>query len=67
MKIIITQYLTTMEPKESKSNRHFTLSILKSGVRLFAGIILATSGVAGIKIVGVLLIVAEMLGVAEEL
>ena len=56
-----------MQPKESKSNRHFTLSILKSGVRLFAGIILATSGVAGIKLVGILLVVAEMLGVAEEL
>lgn len=55
-----------MQPKESKSNRHFTLSILKSGVRLFAGIVLATSGVAGIKLAGVLLIVAEFLGIAEE-
>ena len=56
-----------MQPKESKSNRHFTISILKSGVRVFAGIILATSGIAGIKVVGVLLVVAEMLGVAEVL
>ena len=56
-----------MQPKESKSNRHFTISILKSGVRLFAGIILATSGVAALKLVGVLLVIAEILGIAEEL
>ena len=53
-----------MEPKESKSNRHFTISILKSGVRMFAGIVLATGG---ITLAGILLIIAEILGIAEEL
>ena len=53
-----------MELKESKSNKHFTLSILKSGVRIFAGIVLATGGIA---LAGMLLIVAEILGIAEEL
>ena len=53
-----------MEPKESKSNRHFTISILKSGVRMFAGIVLATGG---ITLAGILLIIAEILGIAEEI
>jgi hypothetical protein len=53
-----------MQPKESKSNRHFTVSILKSGVRIFAGIVLSTGG---IWLAGMLLIVAEILGIAEEL
>ena len=55
---------SSMELKESKSNKHFTLSILKSGVRIFAGIALATGG---ITLAGILLIVAEILGIAEEL
>ncbi len=52
-----------MQPKESKSNRHFNISILKSGVRIFAGIVLATGG---IWLAGILLIIAEVLGIAEE-
>ena len=53
-----------MQPKESKSNRHFTLSILKSSVRIFAGITLATGG---IPLAGILLVIAEGLGIVEEL
>ena len=53
-----------MQPKESKSNRHFTISILKSGVRIFAGIVLSTGG---IWLAGILLVIAEVLGIVEEL
>jgi hypothetical protein len=53
-----------MQPKESKSNRHFTVSILKSGVRIFAGIVLSTGGIC---LAGILIIVAEILGIVEEL
>ena len=53
-----------MQPKESKSNRHFIWSVIKSGVRIFAGIVLATSG---LKLVGLLFIIAEILGIVEEL
>jgi len=52
-----------MQQKESKSNRHFIWSVLKSGVRIFAGIVLATSG---FKLVGLLFIIAEVLGIVEE-
>ena len=52
-----------MQPKESKSNKHFTWSILKSSVRIFAGIVLATSG---FQLVGSLFIIAEILGIVEE-
>jgi len=52
-----------MQQKESKSNRHFIWSVLKSGVRIFAGIVLAASG---FKLVGLLFIVAEILGIIEE-
>ncbi len=53
-----------MEPKESKSSRHFYTSLLKSGVRIFAGIVLSTGGV---WLAGMLLIIAEILGIVEEL
>jgi hypothetical protein len=53
-----------MQPKESKSNKHFYTSLLKSGVRIFAGIVLATGGLG---LAGILLVIAEILGVVEEL
>ena len=53
-----------MQPKESKSNRHFQISLVKSLVRITAGLTLA---VGDVGYAGVLLIVAEMLGIAEEL
>jgi hypothetical protein len=53
-----------MQPKESKSNRHFIISLIKSGFRIGAGMTLVTGNLIG---AGVLLIVAEVLGIAEEL
>ncbi len=53
-----------MEPKESKSNKHFTISLIKSAVRIAAGVALVFNN---IWYAGVLLIMAEILGVAEEL
>lgn len=42
---------------------HFNVSILKSAIRIIAGVSLATGDLAT---AGLLLIVAEMLGVVEE-
>ena len=53
-----------MQPKESKSNKHFRISMVKSGFRIGAGMTLVTGNLIG---AGVLLIVAEVLGIAEEL
>ena len=53
-----------MQPKESKSNRHFYISLTKSVVRLLAGICLMTEY---FWYAGGLLLVAELLGIAEEL
>jgi hypothetical protein len=53
-----------MQPKESKTNSHFWISIVKSGVRIAAGVMLC---VGDVWKAGALLIVAEVLGVAEEL
>ena len=53
-----------MEQKESKSKKHFVISLIKSGFRIGAGITLFTGNLSG---AGVLLIIAEVLGIAEEL
>ena len=53
-----------MQPKESKTNRHFTISIIKSVVRVFAGISL---GLGNILLSGLLFVIAEIAGIAEEL
>jgi hypothetical protein len=53
-----------MQPKESKSNRHFNISISKSIVRGIACICLMTEHV---WYAGGLLLIAEVLGVVEEL
>ena len=53
-----------MQPKESKSNSHFKISIVKSVVRIVAGITLLRGD---FYIAGSLLIVAEILGIVEEL
>ena len=53
-----------MQPKESKSNRHFTISLIKSAIRIGAGIDLA---LGSIWYAGILLVIAEVLGIAEEL
>jgi hypothetical protein len=53
-----------MQPKESKSNKHFNISMIKSGFRIGAAMILVTGNLIG---AGILLIIAEVLGIAEEL
>ena len=53
-----------MQEKESKTNWHFRISIIKSVIRMCAGVYL----ILGDPIpAGVLLIAAEILGVVEEL
>jgi hypothetical protein len=53
-----------MQPKESKTNSHFWISIVKSGVRIAAGVMLC---IGDVWKAGALLIIAEVLGIAEEL
>jgi hypothetical protein len=53
-----------MEQKESKSNKHFKISMLKSGVRMIGcGFLI----VGSYTIAGMLLFTAECLGIVEEL
>lgn len=56
-----------MEPKESKSSKHFILSLIKSVIRIFAGIALLCSGQWYLNAAGGMLIGAEILGILEEL
>lgn len=53
-----------MQEKESKTNWHFWISLVKSGVRIAAGLALMNGQ---IKVAGLLLVAAEILGIAEEL
>ncbi len=53
-----------MEQKESNSKKHFYISIVKSGFRLGACYCLFTSNLMGSA---VLLAIAEVLGIIEEL
>ena len=53
-----------MEQKESKSSKHFKISMLKSGIRMIGcGFLILDSYI----IAGMLLFTAECLGVVEEL
>ena len=52
-----------MQEKESKTNWHFSISVVKSGIRIMAGITLINDQVL---IAGVLLILAEVFGIIEE-
>lgn len=54
----------TMQKKESKTNLHFTASIIKSAVRVMAGITLINDQIV---FAGCLLIFAELFGIIEEL
>ena len=56
-----------MQPKESKSNRHFTFSIFKSILRFGACYGLWITGDVLLQAMGVLFGLAEVLGIAEEL
>jgi hypothetical protein len=52
-----------MQPKESKSNKHFKMSMWKSGIRLAACWMLFFGDVVATAI---LLASAEILGIVEE-
>ena len=56
-----------MEPAESKSNRHFYFSIMKSILRFGACYGLWMTGDRMLMTVGVFFALAEILGIAEEL
>jgi hypothetical protein len=56
-----------MQEKESKTNSYFRISIIKSIVRIGAGITLLLTEELSLKITGLLLIGAEVLGILEEL
>jgi hypothetical protein len=53
-----------MQQKESKTNWHFRISLIKSGLRILAGLALILSD---ITVSGILFIGAELFGVLEEL
>jgi hypothetical protein len=52
-----------MQEKESKTNWHFRISLIKSIVRIMAGVSLLNDQLV---FAGLLLIIAEILGIAEE-
>ena len=56
-----------MQPKESKTNWHFRISLIKSFIRIFAGMALLYADQWYFNAAGGLLIGAEMLGIIEEL
>jgi len=53
-----------MQLKESKTNWHFRISLLKSCLRILAGLALVLSDVT---LSGILFIGAELFGIIEEL
>ena len=53
-----------MQQKESHTNWHFRISIIKSGLRIGAGMTLIKGDIV---ISGILFILAEVLGIVEEL
>jgi hypothetical protein len=53
-----------MQEQESKTKWHFTISIIKSLIRMGAGISLL---LGGIPQAGGLLLIAELFGILEEL
>jgi len=53
-----------MQEKESKTNWHFRISLIKSVIRIMAGVSLFNEQLV---FAGLLLIIAEILGIAEEL
>ena len=56
-----------VEPKESKTNRHFYYSIAKSIVRFVGYGVMVVSGIEMVKLAGLLLGLAEVLGIMEEI
>ena len=52
-----------MQPKESKSNWHFNISLFKSCLRIIASVALIKNEMI---VAGCLLMLAEMFGILEE-
>ena len=55
-----------MQPKESKSNWHFIISLIKSTIRIGAGITLMCANGWYFTVAGGMLVGAEILGILEE-
>jgi hypothetical protein len=55
-----------MQLRESKTNWHFNISLIKSAVRIMAGIALLFPNEWYLNAAGGLLIGAEILGIIEE-
>ena len=55
-----------MQPKDTDPS-HMYISFCKSGLRVVAGIFLILSGIDVVMYGGLLLVVAELLGVLEEI
>ena len=53
--------------KWNQMDRHFTLSMLKSGMRLIACYALWTTGDVTLQYAGIVLGLAELVGIAEEM
>jgi hypothetical protein len=53
-----------MQVKESKTNWHFRISLIKSAIRIVAG---AALTMGNLYVAGLSLVVAELLGIVEEL
>ena len=53
-----------MQQKESKTTWHFRISLIKSGLRVLAGLALILSD---ITLSGILFVGAELFGILEEL
>ena len=62
--MITTIKISNMQPKESKTSRHFRISALKSGIRMFGCVALIYSN---FFTAGCLFFIAECFGVIEEL
>jgi hypothetical protein len=56
-----------MQPKESKTNWHFYISLVKSIIRIMAGVALMMADGWYFNAAGGMLIGAEILGIIEEL
>lgn len=55
-----------MQKKESKTNTHFWFSVIKSGFRFWAGLVILLPP-HSLYSFAILFIVAEVLGIAEEI
>jgi hypothetical protein len=55
-----------VQPKDTRRG-HFYVSLLKSVVRIGAGTALMFAGISWLVVAGVCLVIAEILGIVEEL